>query len=48
MQRDQRFDSADRIIKVGFWVNALLMVFKLSAGHWGHSDAVFADGIESA
>jgi cation diffusion facilitator family transporter len=48
MQRDQRFDSADRIIKVGFWVNALLMVFKLSAGHWGRSDAVFADGIESA
>ncbi|MBI5482955.1 MAG: cation transporter [Deltaproteobacteria bacterium] len=48
MQRDERFDSADRIIKVGFWVNALLMVFKLAAGYWGHSDAVFADGIESA
>lgn len=48
MQRAERFDSADRIIKVGFWINALLMVFKLSAGHWGHSDAVFADGIESA
>lgn len=48
MQRNERFDSADRIIKVGFWVNAVLMVFKLSAGHWGHSAAVFADGIESA
>ncbi len=48
MQRDERFDSADRIIKVGFWVNAALMVFKLAAGYWGHSDAVFADGIESA
>lgn len=48
MRRDERFDSADRIIKVGFWVNALLMVFKLAAGYWGHSDAVFADGIESA
>jgi cation diffusion facilitator family transporter len=48
MQRDERFDSADRIIRVGFWINALLMAFKLSAGHWGHSDAVFADGIESA
>lgn len=48
MQRDQRFDSADRIIRISFWVNALLMVFKLSAGHWGRSDAVFADGIESA
>lgn len=48
MQRNERFDSADRIIKIGFSVNAVLMVMKLSAGYWGHSDAVFADGIESA
>ena len=48
MQRDERFNRADRIIWIGFWVNALLMVFKLAAGHWGRSDAVFADGIESA
>ena len=48
MQRNERFDSADRIIKIGFWVNAVLMVFKLAAGHWGGSEAVFADGIESA
>jgi len=48
MQRNERFDSAERIIKVGFWVNTVLMLFKLSAGYWGHSDAVFADGIESA
>lgn len=48
MQRSERFDSADRIIKIGFWINAILMVLKLSAGYWGHSDAVFADGIESA
>lgn len=48
MQRTERFDSADRIIKIGFWVNAVLMIFKLAAGYWGHSDAVFADGIESA
>ena len=48
MQRNERFDSADRIIKIGFWVNAVLMIFKLAAGHWGHSNAVFADGIESA
>ncbi len=48
MQRDERFDRADRIIWIGFWVNAILMVFKLAAGHWGRSDAVFADGIESA
>ncbi|MFA5206582.1 MAG: cation diffusion facilitator family transporter, partial [Lentisphaeria bacterium] len=25
-----------------------LMVFKLAAGHWGQSEAVFADGVESA
>lgn len=48
MQRSERFDSADRIIKIGFWINAFLMIFKLSAGYWGRSDAVFADGIESA
>ncbi len=48
MQRNERFDSAERIIRIGFWVNALLMGFKLAAGHWGHSGAVFADGIESA
>lgn len=48
MQRNERFDSADRIIKIGFSVNAVLMVMKMSAGYWGHSDAVFADGIESA
>ena len=48
MQRNERFDSADRIINIGFWLNAVLMVMKLSAGYWGHSGAVFADGIESA
>jgi len=48
MQRTERFDRADRIIKIGFWINALLMIFKMAAGYWGHSEAVFADGIESA
>ncbi len=48
MQRNERFDRADRIIKIGFWVNAVLMIFKMAAGHWGGSEAVFADGIESA
>jgi cation diffusion facilitator family transporter len=48
MQRNERFDSADRIVRIGFWVNALLMIFKMAAGYWGHSEAVFADGIESA
>jgi cation diffusion facilitator family transporter len=48
MQRNERFDRAERIITIGFWVNAVLMVFKMAAGYWGRSDAVFADGIESA
>ncbi|MGB4599467.1 MAG: cation diffusion facilitator family transporter [Trichlorobacter sp.] len=48
MQRDERFNRADQIIKVGFWINAVLMAMKLAAGYWGRSDAVFADGIESA
>jgi cation diffusion facilitator family transporter len=48
MQRNERFDSANRIIWTGFWINAVLMLFKLAAGHFGRSDAVFADGIESA
>ncbi|MDR3581085.1 MAG: cation diffusion facilitator family transporter [Oryzomonas sp.] len=48
MQRDERFDRAESVIRIGFWVNAVLMVFKLSAGYWGRSDAVFADGIEGA
>lgn len=48
MERNARFAKADFIIKVGFWVNALLMTMKLLAGHFGNSEAVFADGIESA
>lgn len=48
MQRDERFKRADRVIKVGFWVNALLMAVKLLAGYFGRSEAVFADGVESA
>jgi divalent metal cation (Fe/Co/Zn/Cd) transporter len=47
MHRGERFNRADRVIKVGFWINAVLMVMKLAAGHFGHSEAVFADGIES-
>ncbi len=48
MLREERFNTADRIIKVGFWVNAALMTMKLLAGHFGKSEAVFADGLESA
>jgi cation diffusion facilitator family transporter len=39
---------ADRIITIGFWINAVFMVIKLLAGYFGNSEAVFADGIESA
>ncbi len=48
MERSERFGRADRIIAIGFWVNALLMIMKLSAGYFGGSEAVFADGMESA
>lgn len=47
MQREERFGQADRIIRYGFWINAGLMIMKLLAGHFGRSEAVFADGIES-
>ncbi|MEJ2689379.1 MAG: cation diffusion facilitator family transporter [Deltaproteobacteria bacterium] len=46
MQRIDRFNRADRIIRIGFWVNAILMIMKLLAGYFGKSEAVFADGIE--
>lgn len=47
-ERDGRFGMADRVIAVGFWVNAVLMAVKLLAGYYGDSEAVFADGLESA
>ena len=47
-KRDERFDSADRVIHIGFWLNAFLMIMKLAAGWFGKSEAVFADGLESA
>ena len=48
VERSERFGSAGRVIKIGFWVNAGLMIMKLLAGHFGKSEAVFADGMESA
>ncbi|MFZ4439226.1 MAG: cation diffusion facilitator family transporter [Syntrophales bacterium] len=48
MERYERFGMADRVIATGFWINAVLMVMKLLSGHFGHSEAVFADGLESA
>jgi cation diffusion facilitator family transporter len=48
MDRSIRFGIADQIIAIGFWINACLMVVKLLAGYFGNSEAVFADGLESA
>jgi cation diffusion facilitator family transporter len=48
MDRNERFTQADRVIQTGFWINGVLMVMKLLAGHFGGSEAVFADGVESA
>jgi cation diffusion facilitator family transporter len=48
MDRYERFGMADRVIAIGFWINAVLMVVKLLGGHFGNSEAVFADGLESA
>lgn len=48
MERTERFNQADRVIKLGFLMNAILMIMKIAAGHFGNSEAVFADGVESA
>ena len=48
MNRSIRFGMADRAIVIGFWINACLMMIKLLAGYFGKSEAVFADGLESA
>ncbi len=48
LPREERFARAERTMTIGFWMNAVLMVLKLAAGHYGRSEAVFADGVESA
>jgi cation diffusion facilitator family transporter len=48
MNREERFADAERVIWIGFWLNAVLMIMKLASGHFGDSEAVFADGVESA
>jgi cation diffusion facilitator family transporter len=48
VERHERFGNAERVIQIGFWVNAVLMTMKLLAGYFGKSEAVFADGLESA
>ncbi len=46
--RQTRFNQAETIIRIALVVNALLMVAKLLAGRLGRSEALFADGVESA
>ena len=46
--RHKRFRIAETALTIGFWANVALMVMKLLSGHFGHSKAVFADGLESA
>ncbi len=48
MNRETRFADAEKVIRIGFWFNAVLMIMKLACGHFGDSEAVFADGVESA
>jgi cation diffusion facilitator family transporter len=48
VERHERYSSANRAIQIGFWVNAVLMTMKILAGYFGRSEAVFADGMESA
>ena len=47
-KRQTRFNQAETIIRIALVVNALLMVAKLLAGRLGRSEALFADGVESA
>jgi len=48
VKRKMAFSIAGRAITIGLWINVTLMVVKLLSGHFGHSEAVFADGLESA
>lgn len=48
MERNERFGDAGKVIQIGFWMNAFLMIMKLLAGYFCRSEAVFADGMESA
>jgi divalent metal cation (Fe/Co/Zn/Cd) transporter len=42
MDRYERFGMADRVIAIGFWINAILMVMKLLAGHFGRSSPAWS------
>lgn len=48
--RDESATSARairRVVIIGCIINAFLMILKLSAGYFGHSDALMADGFHS-
>ena len=47
-KRRERFQQAETMVRIGLAVNAGLMIAKLAAGRLGHSEALFADGVESA
>lgn len=48
LARGDRFDTADRVIGLGILANLILVAVKMTAGVYGRSEAVFADGVESA
>ena len=43
---DTRSAKANRVTWVGFWVNLVLVAFKLAAGIIGSSGAMIADAAE--
>ncbi len=48
LERTQRFALAEHITRLGLMANFGLMLMKLAAGHFGRSEALVADGMESA
>ena len=46
--RRDRFRQAETLVRLGLVVNAALMVAKLPTGYFGKSEALTADGFESA
>lgn len=47
MNQAERFEQAAKITRLGMVANALLAVFKMSAGILGNSQAMIADAVES-
>ena len=44
---DPAVHTGRRVTWIGFYVNAVLMFFKIAAGYWGHSSVLIADGLHS-